>query len=346
MLFEAEVLPGLEKIAAAELIEKLTERFSLLEQINKGELPFKYKGPHAKLTTLRTVVSIYRVEQFPVPRPRALLGQEHLTRLVKAIREVLNWSASGSFHSFRLSAAGRDSAVFSRISHEIEDKCQLKYNPDEGELLIRIRKAKQAAAGWEVLLRLTPRPLSTRSYRHSNLPYSLNASIAAALVRLSQPSHKDRFLNLMCGSSTIAIERALFGPAASIVAIDLDRDALASSSVNIASAGLTGQIGLMQSDSRTLPIENAAFDVICSDLPWGERCGREAEQDTLYQSFLSETARIAAPQALLIALTQRDAAFERAQRQAVGKRWKLEHSFTVFQGGFNPRVFLLRLEQR
>src|SRR6266540_4222387 len=46
---------------------------------------------------------------------------------------------------------------------ELTERTGLPEDPDDGELYLRIRRARQPADGWEALVRLSPRPLSARA---------------------------------------------------------------------------------------------------------------------------------------------------------------------------------------
>ena len=73
--------------------------------------------------------------------------------------------------------------------------------------MLRVRKADIRRDGWEVLIRLTPRPLSAREWRVCNMEGALNATIAAAMIEMTDPSaRRPRVFNLMCGSGTLLIE--------------------------------------------------------------------------------------------------------------------------------------------
>ena len=158
---------------------------------------------------LRLVTAVSLVTSFPVPRPRALLGDQHIRALLGAIDMVRDLQPPGAFASFRLAGAGSDSAVFARLAEAIADHTGLAGNPDEADLLIRIRPAVAFPDGWEAVARLTPRPLSARAWRVRNYPGALNAAIAAAVIDLTDPHPGDRSLNVLCGSGTLLIERLL-----------------------------------------------------------------------------------------------------------------------------------------
>lgn len=326
--FEAEVLPGLEPIAAAEL-----SQFAGVGALrpSAGAVGFSYAGPLAALAQLDTVVAVYRVLTFIVPRPKALLGDEHFRKLLLATQEVRRASKT-PFHSFRLSAAGRGSSVFQRLAAAFREATGLADDPEEGELLVRVRKAR----GWEVLLRLTPRPLSARHWRVCNRAGGLNATVAAAVWRLLSSPGK-RVLNAMCGSGTLLIERPR--RSGHLVGVDIDPEALACARENLRAAGLGG-VELQQADATALPFSTASFDVAVADLPWGDAVGSHQANAVLYPAFLAEMARMLAPGGELAVITHEVKLFERLL--AAAPAWQLKRQLKVFHGGHYPRLYLLR----
>ncbi len=95
---------------------------------------------------------------------------------------------------------------------------------DEGDLLIRLRRPLDGAEGWDVLIRLSPRPLSVRPWRACNLPGALNATVAHVMAGLTLPDSDDVVLNIACGSATLLIERLIEGPARIAMGCDTDPD--------------------------------------------------------------------------------------------------------------------------
>ena len=278
------------------------------------------------------VVAVYRLETFSVPRPKALLGHQHLTRLLQNIEEVRKEAA---FTSFRFSAAGSDSAVFMRLAEEIHKETGLHHDAEEGDLLLRLRRSQK---GWELLLRTTPRPLSSRPWRVCNLSGGLNATLAAAMVALVGVKSQDRFFNPMCGSGTLLIERRSRGQAARLVGCDISGEALTCSEENVQASHLSG-IELLRADATSLPFESASFDVIVADVPWGDAVGTHRDNAALYPAFLTEMARVAAPGARLAVLTHEIKLFEKVLSDF--KEWQLRDTVRVFHGGHYPRVYLL-----
>jgi tRNA (guanine6-N2)-methyltransferase len=341
--FEAEVLPGLEPFAEVELralrgVEGL--------QPAAGAVRFAFRGAWTALHALRTVVAVYAVVPFAVPRPKALLGHEHLTRLLAAISAVRRGAPVGeSFGSFRLGAAGEGSSVLVRLAETLARETGLAFEPETGELLLRLRRSPpgdgQSGDGWEVLLRLTPRPLSARRWRVCNLPGGLNAGVAAAMLALAEVRADDRLLNAMCGSGTLAIEQALALPPARLLACDTSAAALACARDNARAAGVA--LELLQADAAALPLPDASFSVVVADPPWGDAVGTHGGNRALYPAFLLEAGRVTAPGGRLVVLTHELRLFEEVlARPAVRARWEPVRSVQVFHGGHRPRLWLLR----
>ncbi|MCY4526088.1 MAG: hypothetical protein OXB89_05715, partial [Anaerolineaceae bacterium] len=108
-LCEAEVVAGLKEQAASEFRTRFGSNARLLRKARPDELPFHYRGELAALGTVGKSNAINLVQHFDIPRPSALLGHQHQTRLLRQIDSVRNLHDSGIFQSFRISAAGRDS---------------------------------------------------------------------------------------------------------------------------------------------------------------------------------------------------------------------------------------------
>src|SRR5947207_5156495 len=85
---EADVLEGLERFAYAELTERLNERVKIVVAPHDGRLRFNYRGDLHALLDMCSILAIYLVRRFAVPRPRALLGHQHFTALLDLIDTV------------------------------------------------------------------------------------------------------------------------------------------------------------------------------------------------------------------------------------------------------------------
>lgn len=332
MEFEAEVLAGLEPFAAAELRAAGAARV----QPAKGGVRCEYRGRVAHLLGLRTAVAVYSIDSFAVPRPKALLGEQHLRCLVERLERV---RTLGTFESFRFSAAGRESAVFSRLADEIGARTGLTYDPDQGDLVLRVRPAA-GGDGWEVLCRLTPRPLSARGWRLRDRRGALNATIAAAMVELSEPASGDRVLNLACGTGTLLAERLAAGPVRVALGLDNDAGPLEDAATNLAAAGVLDRVTLVRADAGRLPVRDSSFDVALADLPYGSTVGSPEGNERLYPAVLAAAAAAVRPDGRFVVITHDLRRFEALL--AGQQDWRVEQDFQVFQKGHHPKVWLLR----
>ena len=318
-LWQVDVLPGLEDGARSE-IESLArrERPVTVEEVGDGWLRVRDERRDL-LERARTVVAVFRVVHVAVPRPRGLLGHEHLTRIAREARA--------------------ESTVMARLGGSLAAELGLPHDQADGDLVVRVVRDADRA-GWEVHVRTTPRPLATRPWRVARFPGSLNAAVAAHLVRLARPRPGDRAVNLACGAGTIAIEHLLAVRGTTAVGVDLDgRRALPAAAANAAAAGVAPRLSLARGDVARLPLAPASAAVLYADLPYGDKIRSATPAEELYRGLLAEAARVARPGARLVVITEDIARFARAVAGAPS--WSVRRRARVFQSGHRPEIFLL-----
>lgn len=285
---------------------------------------------------LRTVVAAYLAVPLDVRRPRSMLSPDRVRQLTDAIAVARRTARPARFTGLRFSAAGSDSPEFGRLGDALSAATGLPRDDEDGDLLIRFRRRGE---GWEALVRLTPRPLATRPWRVADYGAAVNATIAAAIVEASGPTPADTIVDLTCGSGTIVLERLARGPAAHIVAIDIDADALDRFRANQRAARFKGHVDLRCDDLRNLPATGERFDVLWCNLPWGERSGSHDENDVLYPDVLRVAREVATADARFLVLTQDLRRFDRAL--ATSGAWDVADRWRFFQKGHRPGLFLL-----
>jgi SAM-dependent methyltransferase len=303
-----------------------------------GMVAMDYAGELRALLGLRTAQSVYIVRPFAVPRPKALLGDEHFRAILELIERVRRLHPAVSFGTLFLSAAGADSAVLTRLKAELASASGLAVGPDDGDLLLRLRRAA-GGEGWELLVRLSPRPLATRPWRVCNREGALNGAVAHAMALLSAPQATDRFLNIGCGSGSLLIERLIAGPARQALGCDIDPAALECARANLAAAGLTARGELQPWDATRLPLYDASVDAICADLPFGHLVGSHAENLSLYPALLDEAARVARAGAHCVLLSHEVRLMEHLLDER--REWERYSTIRVDLGGLHPRIFVL-----
>ena len=333
---------GLEAIARDE-VQRLAAANPALElrvagQTGRGGVPFTIAGDLRPLLALRTVQAVYLVRHFPVPRPRALLGDEHFRSLLSAIATARRLHPPDAFATLYLSAAGAESAVLTRLKQALAQHTGLAPAADEGDLQLRLRRAAGGEPGWEVLVRLSPRPLATRGWRVCNREGALNAGVAHAMALLTRTRPNDVFLNLACGSGTLLIERRASAPVRRALGCDTDPAALACARANVAASGYAG-IELHDWDATALPLPDAGVDALCADLPFGNLVGSHADNVTLYPRLLAEAARVARAGARFVLITHEVRLMDTLRRAEPA--WAVEQVLPITLGGLHPRIYVL-----
>lgn len=343
VLCEAIVAEGLEAVAQDEIARRCSAaldwpRTQALAQL-PGSVRFFYAGPLHALLDLKTVIAVALVRHFPAPRPRALLGDQHLRALLDQIATVRTLSPPGAYQTLYLSAAGSDTSTLLRLKETLATQTGLRVVPHDGDLQLRLRRPPEGD-GWEVLARLSPRPLVTRPWRVCNFAGALNAAVAHAMALLSAPRQDDVALNLACGSGTLLIERLACLPARRALGCDTSAVALDCARANVAASGYGERIELYPWDAQSLPLPDSSVDVLYADLPFGHLVGSHAENLALYPAVLREAGRVARPGARFVLIAHEVRLMESLLASAEG--WATAEVHRVSLRGLHPRIFIVR----
>ncbi|MDW8172548.1 MAG: RNA methyltransferase [Anaerolineae bacterium] len=335
-LYEAEVHQGIERIAADEIQEVLCVSQSQLK-IHRGRILFEYSGPSERLLSLRTVIAIYSVLNFEVSRPKALLGHAHWKRLEEQIASALVNAPRHIWKTSHLSAAGADSTVLQRLRREIAAVFHLQDHSEEGDLWIRLRHDEPY---WQTLVRISPRPLVTRSWRVAHLEGALNAGVAHAMLRMLNIQPDDHLLNLCAGSATFLIERSAYHTGGCALGIDWSVESYQAGQANLNAWGRSERLRYVLADVCKLPLADNSFSMLCADLPFGQRMGSSAENKRLYPCLLSEAARVAQLGAKFAVLTHA----VRLIRHSLDhqKAWRCVQEQMIVLRGLHPRIYILQ----
>jgi tRNA (guanine6-N2)-methyltransferase len=334
MDYEAEIAEGLLPIASKEIAALIDKEGSIGRSHRPDALPFYYRGNFQKLLALKKVIAVYRLLRFELPRPKALLGHQHFQRIIEALRLIL---AHDRFQTLYISAAGSESSVMLRLKQELAQALNLKIAQEEGDLLLRLRRSPGKDA-WELLIRLSPRPLASRGWRVCNYQGALNASVASAMISLLNPTPRETFLNIACGSGTILIERAQEMPALHLFGLDNSQEALLCAQQNIQAAACEN-IELIHGDATQLPFAAASMDNLAADLPFGQLIGSHSENQKLYPALLQEAARLARTGARFVVISHEVKLMEQCLKAS--KAWAVLQQQMVTLTGLHPRIFLL-----
>lgn len=331
---QAEVTPGLEFLTESELRKFDAE---VIDR-SSGEIEFRFSGDLKRLLQIKTAQTVSLVQSFNVPRPRALLDNTNIRLIFQQIDLVRNLSPASSYRTFFIAAAGSDSAIMSRIKTAIGEHTGLSPEDEKGDLWIRIRPGR--AGGWQTVIRLSPRPLVTRSWRVCNLEGALNAAAAHALVMLTNPQPHDTFLNLGCGSATLLIERLAHSECHHALGVDFEASHLRCAQANIEASVHSGSIALQFADMTRLPLPDASVTALCADLPFGQLTGTHHANQKLYPAALAEAARVTVSGARFVLMTHEIRLIEGLLPHSAS--WQHDQTIRVNLRGLHPRIYILR----
>ncbi len=336
--FEAEIIPGLEAYACEELLGRFGAKLNRIRKARAGFLRFRFSGSPVELRALRSVVAVYQIHHFAIPRPKALLGHQHFARL-KAILRKASRSYNHPVRTLGIGAAGSGSSVMRRLRHELTRALRVDAAADgKGELFVRIMPDRRASR-WEVLVRTTKLPLSTREYRLENMPGSLNATVAYVMTKVGPLPRGSTAVNLCSGASTIAIEHALMRPADLLLAVDCSDSALESGRRNAKASGADHRICHLLADGTQAPLASRSADRLYADMPFGHLIGSHEENERLYPAILREAARLARPDAAFVVLTHEVRLMRRSLERPL---WRADRETRINLRGLYPRLFVLR----
>lgn len=286
--------------------------------------------------SLRRAVAASAVLSVPARRPRELLETSAQQRIQELIAHVRRAKPRQRFSALRLRAAGADTPDMQRLSSEIAERAGLPVAED-GDLVVRVRRAPRAGE-WELLVRLTARPLSTRVWRTGDYPGAVNATIAASCLDLLGVGADDALLDMTCGSGTFLIEQLYDAAPRRAVGVDLSEQALELARGNQRAAGRRGRIDWIRGDVLEIPLEGG-FTRVVTNPPWGTLHGEHESNEQLLADLMSRAAQLAAPRARLAILTHE---IRRMHTVLEGRaEWRLLDEHRFFQKGHHPRLFLL-----
>jgi tRNA (guanine6-N2)-methyltransferase len=359
--FELEVLPGLEPLALEECSRHGVSHVALKE---KGKLFARFSPEHLpRLLALKLVASAHVVISVPGKRPATLRGHQALqttVSVVKIIREATRFETE----TCRFVMQGSDSPEALRIREEIARHCALQEGePVEGEKagehLFRIRRSL-FLDGWDVVIRISPKPLSARKWRVTDYRGALHANIGAAMVHLLEAhcghllrSQALSILDPFCGSGTVLCElmskkydsrKSFGGLPIELCGGDISLEALEACRENtqaLAQKSAHMQCELYEGSATQIPMASGMFDTLVTNPPWGEAHGKAQEIEALYEKFFQEAYRVLKAGGILMICTQAIQTMSHLLKQ-YARQWERIGELSVFNGSFRPTLYVLR----
>lgn len=286
---------------------------------------------------LRRVVAASSGLTVRARRPRELLETSVQQQLGELLADIGRQRPRQRFHGLRLEAAGSETPDMRRIAEAIAELAEVEVAED-GDLVVRVRRGAPEHT-WQILLRTTPRPLSTRPWRTVNYPGAVNGTIAATVLDLLEVGSEDSVLDMTCGSGTFLIEQLHDVAPARALGVDLDPSAIEAAQQHQRTARRKGRVEWIAGDVLTTEIE-PGFTRILTNPPWGTLHGDHESNEQLLADLLARAAQLAAPQARLGVLTHEITRMQQVLENA-DSGWRPVDEHRFFQKGHHPRLFLL-----
>ena len=281
--------PGLKEVVLQELKEYVL--ISESEHTISIELPNNFQN----ILSLKSINSAYITTSDKKYNPRYL--HKHKSILGNLIEKVI-LKKEKEFKTFKIRCAGSQTQEIIEIEKYIQETYAIKKN-DVADLEIYINKIGD---DWEISVRLSPRPLSVRDYKISNIKGGLNPNIAYAINTFCNLKNSTSYLNIFSGSGTLLIEAGLVNPHVKLVGLDVDKKTNSLAIQNIKKAGLIKIIKIKTGDIFESP-DFEKFDVITSNLPFGMQISKGEDLKKLYQQFIDYSEKVLYSKGRLVVYT-------------------------------------------
>jgi 23S rRNA G2445 N2-methylase RlmL len=342
------VVPGLEAIAEEEIRD--LDRKAEFGKALPGLVPFDTRLSPEDLLGLRCVEDVFAALAIVFPLKTDSTGilqtfrAAHRSPLWDAAIDALRSTRPPKKRrlTYRVVAQLDGHHAFRRLDLQraVEDAVAQKAGiawervPEDAAIEVWVRgEGNRAAVG----IRLSDNTMRHRTYKEVQLPASLKPTVAAAMVRLTRPADDDTFLDPMCGSGTILLERALAGRHGLILGGDNDPNALDAAKANVGRRHQPLRIEPM--DVRHLPLEAASIDKLATNLPFGRQILTPAALPELYEAAFHEFARVVKPGGRAVLL----AAFEGFWKEILPSmpQWDLKRQYRIDLLGARPSILVL-----
>ena len=175
------------------------------------------------------------------------------------------------------------------------------------------------------------------------LPASLRPSMAAAMVQLTNPQPGDVFLDPLCGSGTILLERMHAGPYNKILGGDFEETRVEATRQNLPKRRKGRKkhtLSVRQWDARNLPLEDGSIDKVATNLPFGKQIGSRKDLEALYGAVFSELARVVVPDGRIVMLSSEYDLIKQLMREQPDL--EILSGYSVATKGVWGRIYVVR----
>ncbi len=317
MNYQLTTLPGLSDVFKQELAEWLSEVkvTEVMRTRNNDIVLVRYAGDVKQLQKMRLMEDTY----VTLGRVKLSGGLADMKTLSAAavwsgpLREALNlWSrytgqSLTKRQTFRVVVQAddvrwrqyrRQDMMLAAERALLRVGSSWRLDRDQAPLEVWLQQARRQLL---VSVRLTTGLDRQHGGREVERAAALRPSVAAAMVWLSRPADDDVFLDPMCGSGTLLLERAVAGRYQLLLGGDIEAAAVETTLANFGPRHQPRRIERW--DATDLPLEDGSVSKVVTNLPWGRQIGEKAVLPQLYAGFVAEAGRVLHPGGRLVVLT-------------------------------------------
>ena len=236
MIYSIFVTAGLENIARQEIIARFgdTEQFKIVMR-KPQRIVFQYAGNPKDLLSLRTAEHLFVVVKHI---PKMTRSRSSLTAIKSSLARFNFSETLSCCRQTGISMRRRiPFRVISRMSGFRNFQKRDLHQVVERALIDRGWQLTQSSSGLDVWaevhgqdayisIRLSRHNMAQRSNKQTRISQSIKPTLAYSMVWLSQPHPNDIFLDPMCGTGTILLERAFAGRYRYLIGGDISKDTL------------------------------------------------------------------------------------------------------------------------
>lgn len=347
MIYSIFVTAGLENIARQEIIARFgdTEQFKILMR-KPQRLVFRYSGNPKDLLSLRTAEHLFVVIKHI---PNMTRSRSSLTAIKGSLARFNFGETLTCCRQVGMSVRKRiPFRVISRMSGFRNFQKRDLHQVVERALIDRGWQLTQSSSGLDVWaevhgqdayisIKLSKPDMAQRSKKQARMSQSIKPTLAYSMVRLSQPHPNDIFLDPMCGTGTILLERAVTGRYRYLIGGDISKEALHAIQKNFGRQHQPRQF--FHWDAESLPIQPNSVDKIVCNLPIGEISENNSILTKLYKQVLTQFETALKSGGKMVLLSMQPALLNRILKQQ--KSLKTRQQVRINVGGKRGRIFVI-----
>ena len=281
----------------------------LQQELNNLSIASRPAGQDMLSISVQDVKTLFRARCFSeLLFPLAEGIPAETAAVVKAVREpfvsLLKDALSGPEpYPYRVECPTVDNraAFISSLASEL-DQGTLLNSPSQYDAELRL--VLQQDGTYDAYCKLYTLDDPRFLYRKRALPASMHPATAACVARYAAGFIKKtsglQVLDPFCGSGTLLIEWGKLYPDSSLTGIDIAYNAIEIAKENMRAANV--RAGLVHKDCTAF-VPRAPYDLILSNLPFGNRVGTHQDNERLYASLCARLSEWLAPGGVAVLYT-------------------------------------------